>query len=108
MMFMYKKPLLVLLGCCFFAFAMAQPAIQDWSKIEEETMVHFQAILRCNTQTPGGSEKPAVEYLKTVLEREGVEVKIFSLDPAHPNLVARLKGNGKKRPLLVMGHTDVV
>ena len=25
-----------------------------------------------------------------------------------PNLVARLKGNGKKRPILVMGHTDVV
>src|SRR5205807_8246703 len=25
-----------------------------------------------------------------------------------PNLIARLKGNGKKRPLLVMGHSDVV
>jgi acetylornithine deacetylase/succinyl-diaminopimelate desuccinylase-like protein len=25
-----------------------------------------------------------------------------------PNLIARLKGNGRKRPLLVMGHSDVV
>ena len=27
-------------------------------------------------------------------------------DPNRPNIVARLKGNGKKRPLLIMGHTD--
>ena len=33
-----------------------------------------------------------------------------SSDPIRsgPNLVARLKGNGKKRPLLIMGHSDVV
>ena len=30
------------------------------------------------------------------------------LDPARANLVARLKGNGGKRPLLLLVHTDVV
>jgi acetylornithine deacetylase/succinyl-diaminopimelate desuccinylase-like protein len=30
------------------------------------------------------------------------------LQPARTNLVARLKGNGKKRPILLMAHTDVV
>ena len=28
--------------------------------------------------------------------------------PTRANLVARLRGNGSKRPILVMGHTDVV
>jgi acetylornithine deacetylase/succinyl-diaminopimelate desuccinylase-like protein len=80
----------------------------DWSKIEEETMRHFQAILRLDTSNPPGNEGIVVEYLKSVLDREGIETKIFALDPKRPNLVARLRGNGKKRPVLIMGHTDVV
>jgi acetylornithine deacetylase/succinyl-diaminopimelate desuccinylase-like protein len=43
-----------------------------------------------------------------VLEGEGIPVKIFALDPARANLVARIKGNGSKRPLLILAHTDVV
>ena len=46
--------------------------------------------------------------MKSVLEREGIETKVFALDPQRPNLVARLRGSGKKRPVLIMGHTDVV
>src|SRR5262247_2465132 len=80
----------------------------DWPKIEEETMRHFQAILRLDTSNPPGNEGIVVEYLKSVLDREGIETKIFALDPKRPNLVARLRGNGKKRPVLIMGHTDVV
>ena len=33
---------------------------------------------------------------------------MFALDPARANLVARIKGNGSKRPLLILAHTDVV
>ena len=33
---------------------------------------------------------------------------MFFVEPNRPNVVARLKGNGRKRPLLVMAHTDVV
>ena len=80
----------------------------DWKTVEEETMRHFQTILRFDTSDPPGHEAPAVEYLKTVLEREGIPVKVLALDPKRPNLVARLKGNGRKRPVLIMGHTDVV
>jgi len=43
-----------------------------------------------------------------VLEREGIPVKVFALEAQRPNVVARLAGNGSKRPLLIIGHTDVV
>ena len=33
---------------------------------------------------------------------------IVGSDPKRPNLIARLKGNGKKKPLLIMGHSDTV
>ncbi|MFN0112821.1 MAG: M20/M25/M40 family metallo-hydrolase [Blastocatellia bacterium] len=80
----------------------------DQPKIEEETMRHFQAILRFDTSNPPGNEKLVVDYLKSVLDKEGIETKLFANDPNRPNLVARLRGNGKKRPVLIMGHTDVV
>lgn len=93
----------------WFLFVCALPAqTPDWSKVEEETMRHFQALLRLDTSDPPGNEAPAVDYLKTVLTAEGVPFKVFALEPHRPNLVARLKGNGRKRPLLIMGHTDVV
>lgn len=80
----------------------------DWKAIDEETMRHFQALVRMDTSDPPGNEVPAVEYLKRVLEAEGIEHKVLTLEPNRPNLVARLRGNGSKPPLLLMGHTDVV
>ncbi|MCC6392454.1 MAG: M20/M25/M40 family metallo-hydrolase [Bryobacterales bacterium] len=84
------------------------PSAPDWRAVDEEGMRHYQALLRINTSDPPGVELPAVEYLKRVLEAEGIPARIFALDAKRPNLVARLKGSGGKRPLLIMGHTDVV
>ena len=87
----------------------AQKAAEiDWQRVETESMEHFQAVLRFNTSDPPGNERPAAEYLKQVLEREGIATKVFELEANRPNVVARLKGTGKKRPLLLMGHTDTV
>ncbi|MFM8911752.1 MAG: M20 family metallopeptidase, partial [Flammeovirgaceae bacterium] len=86
----------------------AQPKLPDWAKLQDETMRHFQAMLRINSSTATGTEAPVVDYLKTVLKKEGITTQIFANDPKHPNLVARVKGNGKKKPLLLMAHTDVV
>jgi len=84
------------------------PAQPDWAKIDEETLRHFLAIVRMDTTDPPGGEKPVVDYLKQVLEAEGIAVQTFALEPNRPNLVARIKGSGKQRPLLLMGHSDTV
>jgi acetylornithine deacetylase/succinyl-diaminopimelate desuccinylase-like protein len=85
----------------------AQAAI-DWSAIEAETLKHFRALVQIDTSNPPGNETRAVEYLKQVLEKEGIPVQVLASDPTRANLVARINGNGTKRPILVMGHTDVV
>jgi acetylornithine deacetylase/succinyl-diaminopimelate desuccinylase-like protein len=76
--------------------------------METETLQHFQALLRLDTSSPPGNETRAVEYLKQVFEKEGIPFQVFAKDPARANIVARIKGNGKKRPILILGHTDVV
>src|SRR5947209_5297012 len=82
---------ILLLLSALTAALFAQPVAPDWTKLNQEALKHFQALVRIDTQDPPGFEQPAVEYLKGVLEAEGIPVKIFALDPKRPNLVARLK-----------------
>ena len=87
---------------------LAQTAAPDWAKLQPETLQHFQALLRFDTSNPPGNEYLVTDYLKSVLEREGIPVQIVAQDPKRPNLIARLRGSGQKRPVLFMGHSDVV
>ena len=86
----------------------AQPAGPDWKALEPEMMEQFQAVLRLDTRNPPGNEHIVAEYLKGVFDKAGIPAQIFALDANRSNVVARLKGNGKKKPILIMGHSDVV
>ena len=88
--------------------AYSQVSEPDWAAVEEETLRHFRALLRFDTSDPPGRELPAAEYLRDVLEAEGIAVEMLSVDPERPNVVARLQGDGSQEPLLIMAHTDVV
>ena len=80
----------------------------DWPAVAAESMEYFSALLRTDTSNPPGNETEAARYLQRILQQEGIEAELFALDPTRANLVARLRGNGSKRPILVMAHTDVV
>ncbi|MBL8138382.1 MAG: M20/M25/M40 family metallo-hydrolase [Acidobacteria bacterium] len=94
-----------ILGAAALPHAQSGPGT---AAFEAETLKHFQALLRQDTSSPPGNEIRAVEYLKQVLDAEGIPYQVFAKDPQRPNLVVRIRGNGKKKPVLVMGHTDVV
>src|SRR5512132_3832307 len=107
---MRKKPFIVILALAASATIAAQtrPQNPDWTALQEETMRHYQALLRLDTSDPPGKELPAAEYVKQVFDKEGIPTELFALEPNRPNVVARLKGTGRKRPLLIIGHSDVV
>src|SRR3979409_2764304 len=88
--------------------AAAQVPAVDWKKQEAEILRHHRSLVQIDSSSPPGNETKVDDYLKKVFEAEGIPVKTFALQPARANLVARLRGNGKKRPLLLMAHTDVV
>lgn len=90
------------------ASAHAQNYEPDWESAEEELLQHFRALLQFDTSDPPGRELPAAEYIRDVLEAEGIPVEMLSVDPERPNVIARLEGNGDDEPLLIMAHTDVV
>ena len=86
----------------------AQTKSVDWDQQKAEILRHYRALVQLDTSNPPGNETLAVEYLKKILEDEGIPTKTLALDPKRANLVARLKGDGSKRPLLILAHTDVV
>lgn len=102
------RALPLLLAASIATLAAQAPDGPDWNAAQDETMRHFQALLRFDTSDPPGGEQPAADYLKQTLEREGIPVEVFAVEPHRPNIVARLKGTGHKRPVLIMAHTDVV
>ncbi len=80
----------------------------DWKQEQAAILQHYRSLIQIDTSNPPGNETKAVEYLKKLLEDAGIPTQVFSNDPTRANLVARIKGNGSKRPLLIMAHTDVV
>ena len=100
-----KVPVLALMTAC--AVLAQVPAI-DFEKQKTEILDRYRSLIRIDTSSPPGNETKAAEYIKQILEAEGIPTQTFALKPDRANLVARLKGNGSKRPLLIMAHTDVV
>jgi acetylornithine deacetylase/succinyl-diaminopimelate desuccinylase-like protein len=102
-----RHAILATIASLISSLAVAQPT-PDWKAVEQETLGHFQALLRMDTTDPPGNEAPAADYIREVFAKEGIPTQVFATETHRPNVVARLKGSGKKRPLLIMAHTDTV
>lgn len=94
--------------CCLAAGLAADGHAVDWKQFHPEILDYYTHLVQIDTSNPPGNETQAIDYLKTILDRERISYQVFASDPHRANLVARIKGNGSKRPLLLLGHTDVV
>src|SRR5580704_17961077 len=79
-----------------------------WQKINEETLKHYSALVQIDSTDPPGNETRVVDYVRKVFDAEGIPYIVAAKDPARANIIARLKGNGSRRPLLIVGHSDTV
>ena len=86
----------------------AQQKGPDFTAAQDEAVKFLGGLVKIDTSNPPGNEARAAEYIKSVLAAEGIPAQIYESAPGRGNLIARLKGNGKKKPLLLMGHLDVV
>lgn len=89
----------------------AQKKPVDWDALSKEGQVILADYLRINTTNPPGNEILAARFLKGILDREGIPATIVDtteLGAGHANLFARLKGNGRKKAIVLLHHMDVV
>ena len=72
----------------------------------------FKELIEINTtDTPAGNVTRAAEAVAARLKAAGfaaTDVQVLGPDPRKGNLVARLRGTGIGRPLLLLAHLDVV
>lgn len=66
-------------------------------------------LLRVNTSNPPGNEGGVARLLEPRFRALGFETEIIPTpDSGKAHFIARLRGNGTKRPLLLAAHADVV
>lgn len=77
-------------------------------KSQDEAVRFLSELIKLDTQDPPGNESRVAHYIEGVLKSEGIASEILEPVPGRASIVARLKGDGSKKPLLLMGHEDVV
>jgi acetylornithine deacetylase/succinyl-diaminopimelate desuccinylase-like protein len=80
----------------------------DWDQLFEEATHYLQQYLRINTVNPPGNEVEGARFFKNIFDGESIPCQLFEPSPGRGNLLATLKGSGKKKPILLLSHMDVV
>jgi acetylornithine deacetylase/succinyl-diaminopimelate desuccinylase-like protein len=80
----------------------------DNRTIYERPVELLQNLIRFDTTNPPGKEAECIAYINELLKEAGFDTAFFAKDKNRPNLIARLKGQGKAAPLMLYGHVDVV
>jgi acetylornithine deacetylase/succinyl-diaminopimelate desuccinylase-like protein len=99
--------ILILCAFCSAARAADTPA-PDWKALDTEALGYYQTYLRFDTTNPPDNTAPAIAYLKSILDKEGIDNQTFVSTGGAMSLVARLSGPAGVKPLLLMSHADVV
>src|SRR5712672_4454839 len=71
----------------------------------------YKELVEINTVTATGDTASAAEAMAARLRAAGfadADVHVFSPAPRKGNLVARLRGTGARKPILLLAHLDVV
>jgi len=70
----------------------------------------MQEYLQVNTTNPPGNEIRAANFLKKILDDEGIENRVFEYAPGRADVWARLPHTTAQaqRPIILLNHMDVV
>jgi len=86
----------------------AQAADIDWAAVEREATAFLQTYIRIDTANPPGNETAAAKFLAARFRQAGIAAKIFESAPGRGSVLARLRGRGELRPVVLLSHLDVV
>lgn len=80
----------------------------DWDAATREATGLLRRYIAVNTSNPPGNELAGAEFLTKVFAENGIESETYSVSAGRANMSARLRGDGSKRPLVLLNHIDVV
>ena len=80
----------------------------NWDSYVDEAIDVLCRFLQVDTSNPPGNERLACDFLGEILDREGIPYELYDAGNDRVSLRAVLKGDGSKRPFMLLNHTDVV
>ena len=86
-------------------------AVEALSPNQKLTFDIFKELVEIDTTTASGDTARAADAMARRLRDAGfpeADIQVFSPAPKKGNLVARLRGTGALRPMLLLAHIDVV
>lgn len=95
------------LSFCFSAGAV-EDTNWDYDVIVRNFRQTLEKMVEANPTNPPGNEARVVAIAKARLDSAKIPYEITEFAPGRQNIVARLKGNGQKKPVLFLAHIDVV
>ena len=95
---------LLLVAPATFA-AVPSPTESEQRVVQEARRLQAQLV---GVDTVAANETTALRPLVELFRASGIPTEFLESAPGRGNLVARIKGNGSKRPLLLLAHIDVV
>lgn len=102
---------LVFLCVCGGVSSGASPSaawVPSFDDLNKEGLALLSDYIKIDTANPPGRELEGARYLGSILQKEGIRYEILEPVPGRANLVARLKGDGSRAPLILLQHIDVV
>ncbi|MFN8628419.1 MAG: M20/M25/M40 family metallo-hydrolase [Candidatus Binatia bacterium] len=86
----------------------ARAADIDWAAVEGQATEFLRTYIQIDTSNPPGNETAAATFLAARFRRAGIAAEIFTSVPGRASVLARLRGSGELRPLVLLNHLDVV
>jgi acetylornithine deacetylase/succinyl-diaminopimelate desuccinylase-like protein len=83
----------------------------NWEIAVESAISNLSSLIQLDTANPPGNELPAVQLIRDILLENGIPedaIDLIDCGSNRGNLIARLRGDGSARPLMLTGHVDVV
>src|SRR4030042_1149237 len=80
----------------------------DWDHLLKEATHHLQEYIRIQTVNPPGNEIEGARFFKRMFDAETIPCQVFEPSPGRGSILTPLKGNGNKKPILLLNHMDVV
>jgi len=80
----------------------------DAARLGKESADLLSELIRFNTTNPPGDELACARYLTDWLAERGLTTEVAEFAPNRASGMAYLAGDRDEKPLLVMGHLDVV
>ena len=101
------QKILLFIFMTIIVLSFSKTSFTEQIKIEDEAYEWLKTYIEINTVNPPGNETRAVNFYKSIFDKEGIKYNFSESANNRGNIWARIKG-GDKPAIILLQHTDVV